>query len=111
MSDLLFKPTGELAELVRDGDVSARELTEASLARIEALDGDVNAFVHVDAEGALAAADAIGPGDPRPFAGVPIAIKDTAAVAGMPFTFGSDLFGDFAPAHDSYVVRRLRETG
>lgn len=111
MSDLLFKPAGELAELVRDGEIAARELTEASLARIEALDGDVNAFIHVDAEGALAAADAIGAGDPRPFAGVPIAIKDTAAVAGMPFTFASDLFGDFVPGHDSFVVRRLRDAG
>jgi amidase len=111
MSDLLTKPAGELARLVRDGELTARELTEASLARIEAVDGDVNAFMHVDADGALAAADAVGPGDPRPFAGVPIAIKDTAAVAGMPFTFGSELFGDFVPAHDAFAVRRLRDAG
>ena len=54
-----------------------------------------NAFTHVAHESALAAADAIAPGDPRPFAGVPIAIKDNRAVAGMPLTMGSDLFGDF----------------
>jgi amidase len=111
MSDLLTKPAGELARLVRDRELTARELTEASLARIEAVDGEINAFMHVDADGALAAADAVEPGDPRPFAGVPIAIKDTAAVAGMPFTFGSELFGDFVPAHDAFVVRRLREAG
>jgi amidase len=111
MSDLLTKPAGELARLVRDQELTARELTEASLARIEAVDGEINAFMHVDADGALAAADAIEPGDSRPFAGVPIAIKDTAAVAGMPFTFGSELFGDFVPAHDAFAVRRLRDAG
>ena len=42
---------------------------------------------------------------------MPIAIKDTAPVAGMPYTLGSDAFGDFVPAHDAFVVRRLREAG
>jgi amidase len=107
----MFKPAGELAGLVRSGELSSRELVEQCLQRIEALQPELNAFVHVDAEGALAAADVIAPGDPRPFAGVPIAIKDTAAVAGMPFTMGSDMFGDFVPQHDAFVVRRLREAG
>jgi amidase len=110
-AELLFRPAGELAELVRGGELSSRELVEGCLDRIEALNGDLNAFVHVDAEGALAAADAVGAGDKRPFAGVPIAIKDTAAVAGMPYTLGSDAFGDFVPPHDAFVVRRLREAG
>jgi amidase len=110
-AELLFRPAGELAQLVRGGELSSRELTEAALGRIEALDGDLNAFVHLDPDGALAAADAVGPGDSRPFAGVPIAIKDTAAVAGMPYTLGSDAFGDFVPGHDAFVVRRLREAG
>src|SRR5215218_6687587 len=108
---LLFRPANELADLVRSGDVSARELVESSLERIDALQPDLNAFVHTDPDGALAAADAVGPGDERPFAGVPIAVKDTAAVAGMPYTLGSDAFGDFVPAHDAFVVRRLREAG
>ncbi len=107
----MFTPAGELAALVRSGELRSRELVEESLQRIEALQPELNAFVHVDAEGALAAAEAIGPGDPRPFAGVPIAIKDTAAVAGMPYTMGSDIFGDFVPQHDSFVVRRLRDAG
>ena len=100
-----------LGRRVRDGEVTATELTEASLARIEAADGDLNAFTHVDAERALAAAKSIGPGDERPFAGVPIAIKDISAVAGQPLTMASDLFGDHAPGHDSFVVRRLRAAG
>jgi amidase len=109
--ELLFRPAGELAELVRSGELSSRELVEGCLDRIEALNGELNAFVHVDADGALTAADAVGAGDERPFAGVPIAIKDTAAVAGLPYTLGSDAFGDFVPAHDAFVVRRLREAG
>ena len=111
VSDLMFKPVAELAQLVRDGEITSRELVEASFERIEALQPELNAFVHLDQEGALAAADAVGPGDPRPFAGVPIAMKDTTPVAGMPFTFGSDLFGDFVAMHDSYVTRRIREAG
>jgi amidase len=110
-AELLFRPATELARLVRSGEVSARELTEASLGRIGALDGELNAFVHLDPDGALATADGIDGGDGRPFAGVPIAIKDTAAVAGMPNVLGSDLFGDFVPGHDAFVVRRLREAG
>jgi amidase len=107
----MFKPAGELAGLIRDGELSSRELVEDCLQRIEALQPELNAFVHLDPDGALAAADAVSAGDPRPFAGVPIAIKDTAAVAGMPFTMGSDLYGDFVPQHDSFVVRRLRDAG
>ncbi len=107
----MFKPAGELAGLVRSGELSSRELVEESLQRIEALQPELNAFVHLDAERALSAADAIGAGDPRPFAGVPIAIKDTAAVAGMPYTMGSDMFGDYVPQHDAFVVRSLRDAG
>src|SRR6202012_2347302 len=60
---------------------------------------------------ALAEAEAIAPGDPRPFAGVPVAIKDNRPVAGMPMTMGSDLFGEFTPGEDAFLVRRLRDAG
>ncbi len=111
MSELLFKPVTELARLVKSGEVSSTELVTASLERIEALQPTLNAFVHVDADGALAAAEQIGPDDPRPFAGVPIAMKDTTSVAGMPYTMASDIFGDFVPGHDSFVTRRIRDAG
>jgi amidase len=62
-------------------------------------------------EQALADAAAIDPADGRPFAGVPIAVKDNRAVRGMPITMGSDLFTDRVPGHDAFVVRRLREAG
>ena len=111
MSELMFKPATELATLIHTGQVSSAELVGAALERIEALQPTINAFAHVDAQGALAAAEAIGAGDPRPFAGVPIAVKDNVAVAGMPYTMGSDLFGDFVPGHDAFLVRRLRDAG
>jgi amidase len=111
MSELLFKPASELAALINTGQISSAELVGAALERIEALQPTINAFTHVDAEGAIAASEAIGAGDPRPFAGVPIAIKDTMPVAGMPYTMASDIFGDFVPGHDAFVVRRIREAG
>jgi amidase len=111
MSELLFKPAIELATLVHTGQVSSTELVTAALERIERLQPTLNAFMHIDADGALATAGAIDRDDPRPFAGVPIAIKDTTAVAGMPFTMGSDLFGDFVPGHDSFATRRIRDAG
>ncbi|HXE45341.1 MAG TPA: amidase [Conexibacter sp.] len=111
MHDLLYRPASELAALVRAGDISARELVSASLERIEALDGQINAFTHVDGERALATADAIKPGDERPFAGVPIAIKDNQPVEGMPLTFCAELFGDFAAPFDAAFVGRLRAAG
>jgi amidase len=110
-TDLLFKPATELAQLVRDGEITSRELVEAALHRIEALEPELNAFTHLDPEGAIAAAELVRPGDERPFAGVPIGIKDALEVSGWPFTLGSDVFGDFVPSYDTFVVRRLREAG
>ena len=107
---LLTRPALELAGLVRAGEITSRELVEAALQRIEQR-SDLNAFTLVDAEGALAAADAIKPGDPRPFAGVPTAIKELNLVAGQRLTMGSNIFGDFVAPVDNYVVRRLRDAG
>ena len=108
----MFRPRVELAALVRAGELSAVELVEASLRRIDALEPD-DQRVHprrarVGAGG--------GGGDRRrairrPFAGVPIAIKDNRPVAGMPITMCSDLFGDVVARHDAFLVRRLREAG
>jgi amidase len=109
--ELLFRPATELAGLVRSGDLASRELVEAALERIEVLEPELNAFCHLDPEGALTAAELVKPGDPRPFAGVPIAIKDTVEMAGWPYTLGSEIFGDFVPEYDAFVVRRLRDAG
>src|SRR4051794_19903798 len=110
-SDLMFTPVGDLAARVRGGELSARELVQASLDRIAALDGELNAFVEVDDERALAAADAIQPGDDRPFAGVPIAIKANVPVEGLCMNFGSRFLAGHRPDHTAYLVRRLRDAG
>jgi amidase len=110
-ADLLFRPVAELAGLVRSGALSASELVALSLARIEALDSQLHAFVDVDGDRALAEAAAIAPGDPRPFAGVPIAIKNNRAATGWRLTLGCDLMGDWMPPADHNAVARLKAAG
>jgi amidase len=108
---ILFRPADELAGLVRSGEVSARELVQESLERIEQLNPQLNAFVDVFGEEALAAADQVKPGDERPLAGVPIAIKNNTPVAGKRLTFASNYFGDFVAPFDAALVQRLRDRG
>jgi amidase len=110
-SDLMFRPASELASMVRTGEVSSRELVEISLERIEELNPQLNAFVDVDAERALAVADEVQPGDERPFAGVPIAIKNNRPVNGLRLTYGCSLMKDFVADYDHNVTRRLRDAG
>ena len=110
-AELMLRPADELAALVRAGVLCAAELTDAALTRIDALGPQVNAFVDVDHDGARTTAAAIGPGDERPFAGVPIAIKNNRAVTGLRLTTGAALSGDFRPQRDHNVTRRLRAAG
>ncbi len=110
-SDLMFRPATELAGMVRSGKISARELVEISLERIEELNPALNAFVQVDGERALATADAIGPGDERPFAGVPVAVKNNRPVKGLRLTYGCSLMADFVCDYDHNVTRRLKDAG
>jgi amidase len=109
--DLMFRSASELAGMVRSGEVSARELVASSLDRIEELNPSLNAFVQVDAERALLAADAIGAGDERPFAGVPVAIKNNRAVEDMRLTYGCSLMADHVADHDHNVTHRLKQAG
>jgi amidase len=110
-ADLMLKPVPELAALVRGGEISAREVVGAALRRIEDLDPRINAFVEVDTDRALEAADEIEPGDERPFAGVPIAIKANVPVAGLCMNFASKFLAGHRPSHSAYLVKRLREAG
>ncbi len=112
MSNPLDLSAVEQAQLVRDGELTARELVSSSVERIGRLDPILNAFVATCPELALAEAEAIAPGDPRPLCGVPIAVKDLlSATRGMPTTQGSAGFGDWVADHDSAHVRRLRAAG
>jgi amidase len=110
-SDLMFRGASELAGMVRSGEISARELVQTSLERIEELNPMLNAFVQVDAEGALATADGIAPGDERPFAGVPIAIKNNRPVKGLRLTYGCSLMADHVAPYDHNITRRVRDAG
>ncbi len=115
--DFRRESVGALAERVRRGEVSARELVQASLDRIEALDGRINAFVAVDGERALASARAVDERiargeDVGELAGLPIGVKDLEDAAGFPTTLGSHLFADRGPVPaDSALVARLRAAG
>src|SRR5918994_7291324 len=107
----------ELADQVTRGAVSARELVRAALYRIEALDGELGAFVAVDAEAALAEAAAVDERidageDVGPLAGLPLGVKDLEDAAGYVTTRGSACFAGDAPATaDSQLVERLRAAG
>ncbi|MGH9116955.1 MAG: amidase family protein, partial [Acidimicrobiales bacterium] len=113
-TDLVHAGATEQARLVRDGVISARELVEATLARIDAVDPLLNAYRVVFADRALVEADEAdarrSAGDDLPLLGVPIAIKDDADVAGEVTAWGTDAYG--APKTiDSDVVARLRAAG
>jgi amidase len=111
-NDLMFRPATELAGMVHDGQITARELVEASLEAIEQRNGELNAFVTLCAERALEEADAVKPGDDRPLAGVPIAVKDLVALTeGVRTTMGMNAMEDWVPEEDSALIRRLREAG
>jgi amidase len=114
--DLCTRPATELAAMLRARDVSARELLDAHLDRIERLNPDVNAIVTLDAEGARAAADAADAAlaageDVGPLHGLPVAHKDTHATGGMRTTWGSPLHADTVPLRDELVVARLKAAG
>lgn len=115
--DFRHEHVADLADRVTRREVSARELTEVALARIEATNGDLNAFVAIDAEAARAQAaeidERVAAGDDvGPLAGIPIGVKDTEDAIGFRTTSGSALFADRPPATaDSVLVERLRQAG
>jgi amidase len=112
--ELAFAGLARQAELVAAGEVSARELVELSLERIEATQDTLRAFRRVRREEALAEADAadrrVAAGERLPLLGVPVAIKDDMDLAGETTPFGCD--GEFEPkAEDGEVAQRLRAAG
>jgi amidase len=113
-TDLAFAGLARQAALIRSGEVGSRELVEACLARIEALEPRLNAFRTVYGERALSEAAQAdgrrGAGEERPLLGVPVAIKDDCDVAGDVTGHGSNAFDVPAPA-DAELVRRLRSAG
>ena len=96
-------------------DFTARALTEAHLAAIEALNPRLNAFVSVTADHALARADAadaaLARGEARALTGIPLAIKDLFCTEGVRTTAGSRILGNFVPPYESTVSANLLRDG
>jgi aspartyl-tRNA(Asn)/glutamyl-tRNA(Gln) amidotransferase subunit A len=114
--DLADLDLHEAATLVRQRKVSPVQLVQACLARIEALNPLINAFITVTAESALAQARQAEAEVHRgmwkgPLHGIPIALKDMIDTAGVRTTGASALFKDRIPREDAFVVQRLREGG
>ena len=116
MSELISKSAAELGRAIASGETSSVEVTQAHLDRIAAVDGQVHAFLHVDADGALGAAAAV---DARiaageklgPLAGVPVAVKDVVTTRGLPTTAGSKILEGWRPPYDATIVSRMRDAG
>jgi aspartyl-tRNA(Asn)/glutamyl-tRNA(Gln) amidotransferase subunit A len=115
-SELTRMTASGLAAAMAAGEVSAAEVTEAHLARIDRVDPRVHAFLHVAADRARAAARVV---DERraagaalgPLAGVPLALKDVFTTDDMPTTCGSRILDGWLPPYDATVTRRLRQAG
>jgi len=106
----------ELAAAIADGRIGALEATRHYLQRIERLDRDVHAYVHVASEDALRRAAEIDAdreaGRPLgPLGGVPVAIKDNMCAVDEPTTCGSRILADYRPPYDATAVQRLRDAG
>ncbi len=98
----------EQAERVKNGELSALELVEETIERVEELNPALNAVVTKTYEQARELAEKPLDG---PFSGVPILIKNLTPVNGVRTTYGSILFKDYVPEHDTEVVRRIRQSG
>jgi aspartyl-tRNA(Asn)/glutamyl-tRNA(Gln) amidotransferase subunit A len=117
MSDLTRLTAAELAEQIQTKQVSSVEVVSAHLDRIAEVDQALHAFLHVDTDGALAAARAVdedvaaGRPPASPLAGVPLAMKDVLTTEGVPTTCGSKILEGWVPPYDSTVAARLRAAG
>ncbi|MBV9010870.1 MAG: Asp-tRNA(Asn)/Glu-tRNA(Gln) amidotransferase subunit GatA [Pseudonocardiales bacterium] len=117
MSELTRLSAADLAGRIHAREVTSVQVTQACLDRIAAVDPAVRAFVHLDAQAALAVAaqvdDKLRRGDPpaSPLAGVPVALKDVFTTLDMPTTCGSRTLRGWRPPYDATVTRRLRDAG
>ena len=114
--DLVRQDAATLASAMQAGEVSSAEITKACLDRIDAVDGEVHAFLYVDKDAALASARVVDEqrasgAQLGPLAGVPLALKDVLTMRGVPTTCGSRILEGWLPPYDSTVVERLREAG
>ncbi len=112
MADLTRLTAAETAAAVAAREVSAVEVAQAHLDRIDAVDARVHAFLHVDTDGALAQAARVDAGElTGPLAGVPLALKDVLCTEGVPTTVGSRILEGWRPPYDATVTARLKAAG
>ena len=115
MADLDTATAGQLADSVRTRRASAIELCDAAIGRIERLDGAINAVVVRDFERAREQAkrcdEALARGETGALLGVPMTVKESYNVAGLPTTWGLPPFRDFRPTEDAVLVARLKAAG
>ena len=110
-------PAHVLAQKIQSGELTSREVTQAFLDRIAETDNELGAFLHVGAEEALAAADAVdaqvaaGKPPASKLAGVPLALKDLLVTTDAPTTAASKMLEGYRSPYDATVVRKLREAG
>ncbi len=114
--DLARQDAATMAAAMQGGEVTSVEVTQACLDRIDAVDGQVHAFLHVDRDAALETARGIDElrstgAALGPLAGVPLALKDVLTMNGVPTTCGSRILEGWRPPYDSTVVERLRDAG
>ena len=114
--ELMYLPGWQQREMVVNKEISSVELTQTAFRRIHALDSQLNAFITVDEEGALATAtaadEALAKGDePGILHGVPISLKDLETTKGLKTTLGCALYKDWVPDFDSVVAERVRKSG
>jgi len=114
-TELCYLSIHAALDLLRRGALSARELTQAYLERIAALDGLLHAYITVTAESALEQArradERRAHGEDAPLLGIPLAIKDVICTRGVRTTCGSRILENFVPPYDATVVVRLRQAG
>ena len=115
-AELAFAPAAELRRLIDRGEVSCVELTELFYRRIDEFNPQLNAYLTLCPEQALAAArraqDVVQRGENRgPLHGIPISVKDLELTEGVTTTLGSALFRDRVPDFDSVVVERVKAAG
>jgi len=113
---MIRQSAAQMAAALAEGSTTSVELTQAHLDQIAAVDNNVKAFLHVDAEGALAQAKSVDAqrksGEKlSPLAGIPLALKDVLAQRGVPTTAGSKILQGWRPPYDSTVVTKLKDAG
>jgi len=115
-TDITASSATALSQALQAGDLSSAEVTRAYLDRIAARDGELGAYLHVEGDAAIEAAEAVDAAraagsDLGPLAGVPLALKDVFVTEGVPTTSGSKILEGWRPPYDATVAARLKAAG